>query len=816
MTNVTKPLTLAGMRSCWARLRRPRRPAAPAPTASPTGVSPNPGMNADPDDAESVRRLPPRYEIVRLLGQGGMGRVYLCRDTELNAEVALKVLPAEFAATPGAIEQIRNEARVCAKLRGCPNILQLYGLEQFDGHLFLVMEYAARGSLHAMIRAAGRLSEAESRRIGAQLADGLAAAHEVAVLHCDIKPANVLIDARGEAKIADFGIARSVAEAAAMIASAAIKGSPPYIAPEVVTGDTEDFRSDVYSLGATIFELATGRPPFTGGIVEIVTAKVRRDVPPPDAHQFAPELSDAFCEVLSRCLAVDPGDRPQSAAELAVALRATLPAALPAALPLTPPLTPLVTPLVTPPTTGAVAPTPALADVPSEPTGEWMCPPPAPDSDPQPAPALGPATPTAQAIASPLPLLRATSLAAPRKPIARRGLAVAAVALAAAGALAVVALPSVSDGLPSLAAMTWGSQAEMPAGATKRAAGEPRTTVPRAKEPSPGAAAVAGPSSAATPAAGAAPSDAPADLAPPPAAVLELARSLAAPAGFLADAGRVRCEKDGAEMVVVAGGEFVMGTPDARVDADRDEKPAHRVTVRPFLLDRHEVTNDQFAAFVEATSHRTDAEVQGVGCIVQGNGWSSVHGADWRHPDGPGSTIAGRGRHPVVLVSWTDAQAYAAWAGKRLPTEAEFEFVLRGGRSECRYPWGDAAIPSPGAGNYPDLALKRAVPSWTVAEGYDDGHERTAPVASFDANAYGLFDVSGNVWEWCADFYDANRYRSNAVPAGPNGPLTGRTRVARGGAWSEGGRYLACAFRNQFLPKYHASLLGFRCARSLP
>jgi formylglycine-generating enzyme required for sulfatase activity len=287
------------------------------------------------------------------------------------------------------------------------------------------------------------------------------------------------------------------------------------------------------------------------------------------------------------------------------------------------------------------------------------------------------------------------------------------------------------------------------------------------------------------------------------------------PPDVVVDGGRIVCSKDGAEMVVLAAREFTMGSPDSCTAADRDERPAHRVRVQAVLLDRHEVTNAQFARFVEATSYRTDAEREGVGCAVQGIGWSQVRGADWRHPEGPGSTIEGRASHPVVLVSWNDAAAYAAWAGRRLPTEAEFESALRAGNEGERYPWGDAASPDGRPGNYPDAALRRSLPSWSAVEGYDDGAERTAPVASFEPNAFGLYDVSGNVWEWCSDFYDAKFYRDSPA-ADPRGPATGRTRVARGGAWSETGRYLACAFRNQFLPHYRASLLGFRCARSLP
>lgn len=311
-------------------------------------------------------------------------------------------------------------------------------------------------------------------------------------------------------------------------------------------------------------------------------------------------------------------------------------------------------------------------------------------------------------------------------------------------------------------------------------------------------------------------------------------------------------------MVWIPGGEFTMG--DATGDLNNlgwpDEKPAHPVRVDGFWMDEHEVTNAQFREFVEATGYVTTAEkaptVEEIlaqsppgtpapdpDLLVPGGlvfrqtenrvpltdvsqWWTWLPGADWRHPEGPDSDLAGRDDHPVVMVSWYDATAYAEWAGKRLPTEAEWEFAARGGLSEKPYAWGDepptdeAIFANIWHGTFPNEN--------TAADGY----VRTAPVESFPPNGFGLYDVAGNVWEWCSDWYDYNLYqrRSTRVavdnPQGParsfdpDEPYTPQ-RVQRGGSFlcndSYCARYRPSA-RHGCAPDTGMSHVGFRCARS--
>jgi formylglycine-generating enzyme required for sulfatase activity len=308
-------------------------------------------------------------------------------------------------------------------------------------------------------------------------------------------------------------------------------------------------------------------------------------------------------------------------------------------------------------------------------------------------------------------------------------------------------------------------------------------------------------------------------------------------------------------MVWIPGGEFTMGT-----DSDigwPDEKPAHRVKVDGFWMDETEVTNAQFRKFVQATGYVTTAEkpVEAEAILRQmppgtpapppeklvpgslvftptaspvdlrdwSQWWKWTPGACWKHPEGRGSTIDGKDDHPVVHVSWDDAIAYCKWAGKRLPTEAEWEFAARGGLEKKPYVWGDE---KPGAGG------KWQANIWQGEFPYKntalDGFERTAPARSFEPNGYGLYDMAGNVWEWCSDWYDRDLYRNRAGkgvivnPAGPDrssNPARPYTpeRSQRGGSFlcadSYCTRYRPSA-RHGCSPDTGMSHVGFRCAKS--
>jgi formylglycine-generating enzyme required for sulfatase activity/tRNA A-37 threonylcarbamoyl transferase component Bud32 len=281
---------------------------------------------------------------------------------------------------------------------------------------------------------------------------------------------------------------------------------------------------------------------------------------------------------------------------------------------------------------------------------------------------------------------------------------------------------------------------------------------------------------------------------------------------------RVKRTKDGMEMVLIPGGTFQMGAVPGDADADLAEKPRHSVTLsKAYYLDEHELNNEQFERFVTATGYRTTAETRGNGFSVDDAGESNVSvRASWRATLPNERRPADWKSHPVVLVSWDDARAFAAWSGAELPTEAQFERALRAGEDGRKYPWGDASRPTGRSENYEDASARRQFPSWTAAiDGYDDGFARTAPVKSFAANAFGLYDMNGNVREWCADFFGETAY-SNSPTRDPAGPGSGSSRVLRGGSWANHTVYMRASYRAELEPSGASDLIGFRCARSVP
>lgn len=307
-------------------------------------------------------------------------------------------------------------------------------------------------------------------------------------------------------------------------------------------------------------------------------------------------------------------------------------------------------------------------------------------------------------------------------------------------------------------------------------------------------------------------------------------------------------------MVWIPGGEFLMGSTDPL--ARNDEAPIHRVRVDGFWMDATEVTNTQYAAFVDATGYITVAErpvdweeirkqvppgtpkppdeMLQPGSLVFTPPdhpvdlerfdlwWTWTTGASWQHPEGPGSSIADRMNHPVVQIAYEDAVAYAKWAGGRLPTEAEWEFAARGGLAGKINVWGDEPVDptrcNTWQGHFPDTN--------TAA----DGFERTAPVKSYPPNGYGLYDMAGNVWEWCSDLFRPDTYARMRMALGPDGvavnptgpsssidprnPHTPESRVHRGGSYLCNDSYCASyrpSARMACSPDSGLSHLGFRC-----
>jgi formylglycine-generating enzyme required for sulfatase activity len=295
-----------------------------------------------------------------------------------------------------------------------------------------------------------------------------------------------------------------------------------------------------------------------------------------------------------------------------------------------------------------------------------------------------------------------------------------------------------------------------------------------------------------------------------------------------------------AGMKLIAGGTFQMGTVEYE-----DCKPVHSVTVKSFLMDEHEVTNAEFEKFIKATGYITIAErllnpadYPGVAVekLVPGSAvftptmqpvslddpfqwWVYLPGANWKHPKGPGSSLEGKAQEPVVQICYLDAVAYATWAGKRLPTEAEWEYAARAGRPATTYYWGDKLkvngkwVANIYQGNFPNHNTN------------EDGYSDVAPVKSFPPNPYGLYDMDGNVWEWCADFYRPDYYK-NSVAKDPKGPADSldpeepglEKHVQRGGSFICSDQYCIrykAGSRGKGETSSAGNNLGFRCVKDV-
>ena len=294
---------------------------------------------------------------------------------------------------------------------------------------------------------------------------------------------------------------------------------------------------------------------------------------------------------------------------------------------------------------------------------------------------------------------------------------------------------------------------------------------------------------------------------------------------ILMDGGSKDCGPN--EMILLQGGVFIMGTDDPILPQD-GEGPARKVHVDSFFIDKYEVSNIEFKDFVEETGYVTETETFGFSFVLDvlisnevkkgitqavsgAPWWLPVTNATWLQPEGVDSTLVGREDHPVVHVSWNDAVKFCEWKGKRLPTEAEWEYAARGGLEERYFPWGNKENPKGEhwmniwQGNFP------------LNNTEEDGYIGTAPVCTYPPNKYGLYNMAGNVWEWTSDWWSIRH--KNVPQFNPTGPPDGREKVKKGGSYLCHKTYCfryRCAARSQNTPDSSAGNLGFRCAKPNP
>lgn len=668
------------------------------------------GSNRYQDALESLReavRLDParyaphdvsKYPIERLLGAGGMGCAFLCRNAVFEHPVVVKTF---WKARRGSLQEIFAEARIMARLPDghVPKPLD-YGFAHGQERPYIAMEYL-EGYVdgEAWLAARGALSLSDGLGVGVQVAQALHAAHEAKVAHLDLKPANLLLKQTPSGlavRIIDFGLAR-VAERLGGNSVQASRDGKSLFAQEIL--GTWDYappeqmgearlgppgpKSDLYAFGATLYRLLSGQSP--------------RHFRPKYLPKEAPT---DLCPLIEDLLEHDPKARPESAAAVQQRLEAML--------------------------------------LPAEQKRTWFG-------------WLGRRSPAAN------PPVEATS----------------------------ASTVSQSQTAPALPANS------------PRPSGE--GTGVREKSPQQ------------TP------------TLPPlenlhgwPAAKVQALQKATAQALNLPVSFRHQLSSgsQGPDMVVIPAGRFLMGSPESEVGRSNDERQ-HQVTIeRPFAIGRYAVTRGEFTRFVQATGYRTSGEQQGGLYVWDGKAWQLDAAKNWRSPG-----FEQGDDHPVVGMSYWDALAYGEWLAQqtggnyRLPTEAEWEYACRAGTTTARY-WGEDPDQACRYANVADQTAREEF-GWKEDDVHKcrDGYVYTAPVGRFQPNAWGLYDMLGNVWEWTGSVY-VEKYDGSETKLSSKNNANAR-RVYRGGSWNILPRGLRSAGRFRGTPALRINYLGFRLAQDI-
>lgn len=767
-----------------------------------------------------------KYEIVGILGEGAMGVVYKGLDPIIERYVAIKTIRHDVPELEGHDIRARfiREAQAAGRLHH-PNIVGVYEYNQDADRDYIVMEFVQGVSLAEYVGKHGRLGIKEACDIMVKVLEALDFAHSKGVVHRDIKPGNIMLSDSGEVKVADFGIARI--ESSTLTKVGTVVGTPAYMSPEQLLGQSVDQRSDIFSAGTLLYKLLTGEKPFTG---PNVTAVIYRIVHNEHTHpsKLEPELAKEFDDILARALAKRPEERFQAAEEFAATL-------------------------------ARAAEKISIADEHSVARDGKTAPVAEPSQSAVEHGWLDNAAREPTAPSKPIPQVAEAqgedSVKAPRTPDRKKSFLILGVVTVSVLAMAAF----------------WFLTKEHEFG-LKLAGHEPprpdQRIVPPAKtRPDTPEPALSPPLPARQPGEQVSTSSSQGPGEPPLADVEPLAAAtfVALAEGDLRQGpsteaarldtfsrgtrleviGKVR-EKDwyrvkvgsgatgyaqGAllrrtrtrdsvspgetfkdcpscpDLVVVPAGTFHQGSPPTESEREDNEGPRRYVHIGyPMAVSRYEVTRAEFAQFVAQTGYQAN------GCWVYDGQWTEVDSLNWQNPG-----FAQDDDHPVTCVSWSDAQAYVQWLSDetletyRLLSASEWEYMARARREGAR-PWEDLEAACDSA-NVADLASEQRYNGWQVHGCWDD-YVHTAPVGSFKPNDYGIYDTLGNVFEWVQDCWNSNYLWA---PSDGSPWLEGdcEHRVLRGGSWFSMPRYVRLAFRNRYNADYRGSSFGFRVARVL-
>ena len=639
-----------------------------------------------------------RYRVESFLGKGGMAEVYKVWDQKRSVYLALKILHADLAEDIVFLRRFQREAQTLSKLQH-PNIVRFYGTEQDGDLVYMLMDYVEGTTLRKeILQAKGPLAMEWILEIMKSVCAALDYAHKSGFVHCDVKPANIMIHKNGAVYVSDFGIARMTEASTATMVGA---GTPAYMAPEQARGETPVPQTDIYSLGVVLFEMLTGgERPFTGESAKTTgstSEKVRWEqirLPAPPPSKFNSSIAQSMDEIVLKCLEKSPVARYLSATDLLSDLTRQI----------------------------------AQANVPEQPKSEK-----APVSagaartdslnlSEQPK---GDTAPQKQPVSQPKEVQKAN-------PLPRRKMGLAFVSLIGGGIVILVFFLIFGKSMLSQPGLPVPTATSVSSTSTFTPA-LPVTNAPSL-------------------------TNIPAPTLPPTLpSTLGIGSTQISP-------------NDGAVMVFVPTGEFKMGSK-----SRDDEQPIQPISLNDFWIDQTEVTNKQFAACVSVGVCDPHDNIS----ITRLGYFDSPEFADY----------------PVIKVSWYDARTYCEWAGRRLPTEAEWEKAARG-IDQRTYPWGNNA-PKKDLLNHNNF-----LGDTTEVKKYPSG-----------VSYYQVYDMAGNVWEWVASLYKPYPYD----------PLDGRedltsifTRVLRGGSWSSDDNRVRSASRKNVEPKLADFDIGFRCALSIP
>jgi eukaryotic-like serine/threonine-protein kinase len=691
-----------------------------------------------------------RYKIEEAIGRGGMADVYKAWDQNRATYLAIKVLREDLAQDKIFLRRFQREAHTLERLQH-PNIVRFYGLGQDKKLIFLLMDFINGITLQSLI------FEKPDRFIGGQLIGqvthsvcaALHYAHQMGLVHCDIKPGNIMVDQNSNILLTDFGIARMTDSATATMVGF---GTPAYMAPEVVLGMDPTPQSDIYSLGIVLYEIVTGgERPFTGERAQTTGAtseKVRWEhlnLAPPSPRHFNPNVTQQTEAVIMRCLAKDPRNRFLNALDMMNSVE--------------------------------------LASTGKLDTRHW----------PQQS-----IKSTVGAQSEPRTLIPPSWQAVDQhqdphggRPSTQKDISKIKIPVWVVISLGIVLLgllslnllnrPRLSENeLAQIALYQEGNQDSAltePESFNEDPAQQPAALLSSGNSPTPLAVHTQDASTESSPDI--------TETSPPninPTDSQDLNQEGVIGSSYTRSS-------DNMMMMFIPAGQFTMGSRNEDSDAFKHEKPQHVVYLDAFWMDAYEVSNGMFARFINDTGYVTLAEKQGYSYGYDANwNWVQVSGFNWKNPGGP-NTVAEEAL-PVVHVSFFDAEAYCLWAGGRLPTEAEWEKAARG-EDDRLYPWGNEFNP-----NY--LRFK--------------GSQGPASVFAFPegVSPFGIYNLAGNAFEWTQDWYH-HEYYNLSTRDNPQGASDGEFKVIRGGSWINSQSRVRVTHRDISKPDYMNHLLGFRC-----